>query len=445
MAPEVAKGKYGKEVDIYAMGVMLYEMLTGRVPFDGESTGEILMKHLSEPPDLSVLPPRVRPVVGKALEKDPARRYRSVAEFAAAFEQAVIGRPAVLEIPEESFRIPAPALAQHHAGAKPGGPASLGRSGPGARPNNQMWWWVAGVIVLVGLITGSLAPVVPVVALGALAYGAYASVKWLGGGKSCALRGAVSQAFVKGTDPPVVAPRPAPAVPLTPRRPAEPRAAARFTPNTPRRLPLADRVMHFTGTAALCAVLTALFTAGVAFVAPDFFSNLDGLAKLDEAAIGLFAATAVLGAWSVTAVAKLMEGRKLENGTRRLLMLATGCAVGLAAWGIDEALMVRLGAPTDAAFVSIGSRPLVAGEESTWLAYTVFFGLLFGLRRWWWQVDTFRPARMRVTSVLVTVMLAWLLSVVWAFPHTWAVLWAAVISSVVQLSSVWTPPESRRI
>jgi hypothetical protein len=225
----------------------------------------------------------------------------------------------------------------------------------------------------------------------------------------------------------------------------EPRPAVRFTPNTPRRLALRDRAVHFTGTAALCAVLTALFTAGVAFVAPDFFSNLDGLAKLDEAAIGLFAITAVIGAWSVAAVAKLIEGRKLENGTRRLLMLATGCAVGLAAWGIDEALMVRLSAPTDAAFVSIGSRPLVSGEEPTWLAYMVFFGLLFGLRRWWWHVDTFRPARMRVTSVLVTVMLAWLLSAVWAFPHTWAVLWAAVISSVAQLSSVWTPPEARRI
>src|SRR5262245_54030864 len=55
MAPEVLKGRYGKEVDLYALGVILYEMLTGRVPFDGESPGEILMKHLTAAPDLSVL------------------------------------------------------------------------------------------------------------------------------------------------------------------------------------------------------------------------------------------------------------------------------------------------------------------------------------------------------------------------------------------------------
>ncbi len=46
MAPEVARGKYGSELDVYSLGVLLFEMITGQVPFTGESTGEILMKHL---------------------------------------------------------------------------------------------------------------------------------------------------------------------------------------------------------------------------------------------------------------------------------------------------------------------------------------------------------------------------------------------------------------
>ena len=72
MAPEVANGRYGKEIDVYAMGVILYEMLTGRVPFEGESVGEVLMKHLTAQPDVSVLAEPYRSVVARALEKDPA-------------------------------------------------------------------------------------------------------------------------------------------------------------------------------------------------------------------------------------------------------------------------------------------------------------------------------------------------------------------------------------
>ena len=52
MAPEVANGRYGKEIDIYALGIILYEMLTGHVPFEGESVGEVLMKHLTAEPTL---------------------------------------------------------------------------------------------------------------------------------------------------------------------------------------------------------------------------------------------------------------------------------------------------------------------------------------------------------------------------------------------------------
>lgn len=84
MAPEIAGGRYGREIDVYALGVMLYELLTGQVPFDGESTGEILMKHLTAKPDLTKLPGEFREIIGRALEKDPARRFPSAAEMLAA-------------------------------------------------------------------------------------------------------------------------------------------------------------------------------------------------------------------------------------------------------------------------------------------------------------------------------------------------------------------------
>ncbi|RMF94541.1 MAG: serine/threonine protein kinase, partial [Planctomycetota bacterium] len=84
MAPEIGGGNYGRGVDIYALGVVLYEMLTGRVPFDGESVGEILMKHMTAAPDLTLVPAAFRSVIAKALEKDPEKRFRTVDEMLAA-------------------------------------------------------------------------------------------------------------------------------------------------------------------------------------------------------------------------------------------------------------------------------------------------------------------------------------------------------------------------
>jgi hypothetical protein len=99
MAPEISTGNYGKQIDTYAAGIILYEMLTGRVPFDGESSGEILMKHLTAPPDLSKVPAEYLPIVSKALAKNPSQRYASMAEMARAVEALGV----------ESSRVPAAA------------------------------------------------------------------------------------------------------------------------------------------------------------------------------------------------------------------------------------------------------------------------------------------------------------------------------------------------
>lgn len=81
MAPEISTGKYGKGIDIYSAAVMAFEMLSGEVPFDGETAGEILMKHLTAEPALEKLEPRYRPLFAKALAKVPEDRHASVGEL----------------------------------------------------------------------------------------------------------------------------------------------------------------------------------------------------------------------------------------------------------------------------------------------------------------------------------------------------------------------------
>jgi len=81
MAPEIGAGKYNYGIDIYALGVLLYEMLTGEVPFVGGSPAEILMKHMTAMPELDNIEEPFAHVIKKALAKDPDDRYKSVQEM----------------------------------------------------------------------------------------------------------------------------------------------------------------------------------------------------------------------------------------------------------------------------------------------------------------------------------------------------------------------------
>jgi serine/threonine protein kinase/Tol biopolymer transport system component len=82
MAPEQARGKkVDKRADIWAFGVVLFEMVTGKRLFAGETVSDSLAATLAKEPDLSSAPEKIRPLLNRCLEKDPKKRLRDIGDW----------------------------------------------------------------------------------------------------------------------------------------------------------------------------------------------------------------------------------------------------------------------------------------------------------------------------------------------------------------------------
>lgn len=132
-APEQTQGQtVSPATDVYTIGVILYEMLTGRLPFQGQTSQELARQHAENPPPpLSrwnpQIPPRVEQIVLQTLSKEPARRYRTAAqlgqlliEYRRTSEQVTAAQPPTVPTTQEPS--PRAAIAPAYQPSGPAGP-----------------------------------------------------------------------------------------------------------------------------------------------------------------------------------------------------------------------------------------------------------------------------------------------------------------------------------
>jgi serine/threonine-protein kinase len=139
MSPEQARGDrdIDQRTDVYAVGVILYEVLTGRVPFGGESHLEILQQQISAAPpppsSFNPVPPRTEALILRCLAKDPQARPPSMTELVAAlneiFDTEAVGIAALLA--HESAAVTDAAAPRVSGGTTPS-PRTGGRTPPSA-------------------------------------------------------------------------------------------------------------------------------------------------------------------------------------------------------------------------------------------------------------------------------------------------------------------------
>ncbi len=180
LAPEQARGEQVDErSDLYSVGVVLYEMLTGSVPFKGDSAVTVALKHVNERPAepaelVTGLPYTLNQVVLKAMAKDPALRYSSAAQFGADLRAAMTGGPvlaAAYHVGGEGMPPAATTIAgeqatrvmtardRAEARVPGGGSRAQGRErrdGSDRRSRPPWWLWLIVVVVVAGLATAGV-------------------------------------------------------------------------------------------------------------------------------------------------------------------------------------------------------------------------------------------------------------------------------------------------
>ena len=411
MAPEISTGKYNKPIDVYAIGVILYEMIVGHVPFDGETVGEVLIKHLTTRPDLAVLPEPFRGIVAQALAKDPAHRASRVCDLLppedvpAAHDVRFIG----------DGRLAAPAATPRGMGLgeRPAAPAPS----PPRRPEDDILRITDEEPIL---YIGPDAPAPPPRRA--------ARQPWREERRR--RREARHRERLDRMAQAVRRVRLVASGPLPPSEPIPPPA-----PLPVGRVRLAELAGSMVA-AALWSALAAL--VGGALLQVDLTRRPQD--------VGLLFAMILLASWVALIGGKFAEGRDLSARNRRVGQFVLGASFGLAAQFLATWLMAE---PT------VAGQPLV---QFRWgdadylpaalpgvLGYAAYFGLVGLGIDWWSLTDRDRRRRFRLGPIIKAGLIALVPALIFFAPtsHPLAVPALVLTAAVTQLAAPWDEVAAR--
>ena len=484
MAPEVAKGQYGPEVDVYSLGIMLYELLTGKLPFTGETTAEVLMKHLTAQPDLTPISKVLRPVLARVLEKDPRKRTPTARQLEHEFLRAIGNseRQTDQSATNDSKRLPPIPPSQNGSSKEAASPwisirvnrpmpnqpvaykqwmNPFGRST--ARGQRQSNWAILTVLMLImfgpqvflaargnhfgtelqfvpEFLSGGFAPLIGIGLIFAAFIIALKQQR-----KSCSTDGTSRDQFLRA-ETPVFIPNPPKSRLRDPVPCRGTNVPLQNRSSDPDKPAVADASSDSLASALVRgAVIASCLSAGFCF-SLAIFRNGPFLSLPVHAP--LFAATSVVGVWLMMIWQAWSNRCGLTTRQQRITRALAGCIVGACAYGLDEWLLVTTPATWSGArsmYLSLGSVPFRGeGIDPSWLGYTWFFACLFAVRRWSQDMVSDRKQRFRWWNLVAAMFVAYAISRIFAFPQWYGMFWAGTISATLQLASSWSPARKLR-
>jgi serine/threonine protein kinase len=472
MAPEIGRGQYGREIDIYALGIVLHELLTGRVPFDGESCHEIIVKHLTAVPDLSGVASPYRVTIARCLEKDPQRRFANVGQLMQSLNfndplgdesrsyaggQSEASEPVFVAKLSQSGQ----AIAREHDDAEIVDATLVSESAvpvtteePLARAiRNSIddlgsWWrtldrspgakallFTAAVLILIVNTQWLL----PLLLLVGFLYVPYYVIRQM----VLHVRQQPSYAQaqrIAGAQPAIQsdsAIQPSAQVGKFNRKQWQHnvRSGLRAKHSVHR---LAE--LNTSWVAASFLVLVLGLIAGVVGLRSG---PLDALAIAPYA---LVATIVLLASFNLLGMGKLWEREEGEGTMRRLVLAGVGAGVGAITFATSDLLMVPLsqGMIRDVDVSTLPQTLYDSAGAPSMTALMAHFALLFASLRWWKTVDPLRQTRLSLWSVAVAVVAEWAVHQLLPIPQPAGMMIAGGTAIVVQMSASWISPSKTR-